>query len=335
MKKNKKPLIESLLNDSSFKNWATESNKNDIAFWNAWIKKHPEQVDDIYTAKTMVLGISFNQNPISQKKVNDELDAVLNRIDRNTLKGTNRKSGTLSSRITKYASIAAISVILFTVGSIFLNTSKEVVHKTAYGEIINLRLPDGTSVVLNGNSEIRYNKENPRKVTLDGEAYFKVKKTLSTNPKFWVNTTDLTVEVYGTEFNVNSREEKTNVMLDEGSIHLLLKNGESKKMVPGEFVSYSNEDNSVLHEKVNNSLTYASWREGTYTFNNITLQDVMKYVEHTYGLSSEFINDSLKTKTLSGGIPNENLEICLNAIQKSTGVKILREDNKLLIFNNQ
>lgn len=334
MKKSKKPLIESLLNDSSFKNWATESNKNDIAFWNSWIKKHPEQVDDIYTAKTMVLGISFNQDPISEKKVNDELSAVLNRINKNALKKASRKSRILSSRIVKYASIAAIGLVLMTVGSIMLNNSKEVVHKTGYGEIINLRLPDGTSVVLNGNSEIRYDKENPRKVMLDGEAYFKVKKVLATNPKFWVSTSDLTVEVYGTEFNVNSREERTNVLLDEGSIHLLLKNGESKKMVPGEFVSYSNEDNSVLHEKVNNSLTYSSWREGTYTFNNITLEDLMKYLEHTYGLSSEFVIDSLKGKTISGGIPNENLEICLNAIQKSTGVKILQEDNKLLIFNN-
>ncbi len=333
MKKDSKPNIEKFLNDESFRNWAKESNQNDMAFWNNWINQNPSQIDDIYTVKAMILGITFRSKPVSGKKVNDQLDIVLNHISKTESKKTETKDNSLKKNFQKITSIAAVGLLFLFIGLNLYNSSKEIVHKTAYGEIIDLKLPDGTNVVLNGNSEIRYNKAEPRNVTLQGEGYFKVKSMLSTKAKFWVNTDDLTVEVYGTEFNVSTREDKTNVILDEGSIQLLLKTGISKKMVPGEFVSFSNENNIISHEKVNKDLSYSSWKEGTYIFNNTTLEDVMKHIEYTYGLTSEFINDELKQKTISGGVPNENIDICLSAIQKSTGIKIVKENTKLLIYH--
>jgi ferric-dicitrate binding protein FerR (iron transport regulator) len=41
-----------------------------------------------------------------------------------------------------------------------------------------------------------------------------------------VLTDDIKVEVYGTQFNVRSRGQKTDVLLDEGIINLVLENGE-------------------------------------------------------------------------------------------------------------
>ena len=230
--------------------------------------------------------------------------------------------------------MAAISVFLVVVGNITLTSDSEVVHRTEFGEIINLKLPDGTTVVLNGNSEIRYDKKNSRNIELEGEAYFKVKSIPSTKAKFWVNTKDLKVEVYGTQFHVNTREEKTDVVLDEGSIHLVLENGTTEEMVPGEFVSFSKAKNRVTHQKVTKELPYSLWREGTYVFNNITLKEVMKNIEHAYGLEVEFIDEDLQQQLLTGGIPNQNLKICLSAIEKSTGTRIVKKDNRLIVFKN-
>ena len=229
--------------------------------------------------------------------------------------------------------MAAVMLTLIVLTFNMISSSQEVVHKTAFGETIDLKLPDGTSVVLNGNSEIRYNKENPRDVSLKGEAYFKVKPKYSTHAKFWVNTEDLRVEVYGTQFNVNTRNKKTDVVLDEGSIHLLLKNGTSEKMLPGEFVSYSDKNKIVTHKVVNEELPYALRRGETYMFNKMKLGEVMKYIEHTYGIPSEYGDAALEGKIISGGIPSENLEICLMAIQKATGIKIVTKEHTLLIFN--
>ena len=334
MKKDFKPTIEWLLDDESFRNWAKKSNQNDMAFWNIWIKNNPDYIDDIYTAKDIILGISFKKTPVSKTKIDTELEHVLNRINRNKPPQIAKKAHFLKINFKQLTAIAAVGLILLFLGINLYTPSKDVIHKTAYGEIINLKLPDGTTVILNGNSEIRYNKDEPRRVFLNGNGYFKVKSMPSSKSKFWVNTNDLTVEVYGTQFNVNTRDERTNVVLDEGSINLLLKNGDSKKMIPGDFASFSNENNIISHQKISKSLSYSSWKEDAYIFNNIRLEDVMKHIEYTYGVTSEFANESLKNKPISGGIPNENIDICLAAIQKAINIKIVKLNDKLLISSN-
>lgn len=73
------------------------------------------------------------------------------------------------------------------------------------GQHTQVVLPDSTRVWLNSETSLRYpaafNKKT-REVTIEGEAFFKVKK----NPKvpFFVNTSDLKVKVYGTSFNVKA-----------------------------------------------------------------------------------------------------------------------------------
>lgn len=334
MNKNNQSLLERLLNDSSFKNWVNQSNQNDIEFWDTWIANHPEDVTTVYNAKSILLGIRFKKTTVSDGKINMEFDSVLQQIESKKRKKVFSIGKMVSPKIKKYAAVAAIGLLLVVFGKETLNYSSNVTHKTGYGEIIDLKLPDGTSVVLNGNSEIRYNKENSRDIKLRGEAYFKVKPIPSTQAKFWVSTEDLKVEVYGTQFHVNTREAKTDVLLDEGAIQLVLENGTTKKMIPGEIVSFSKEKNTVSHQKVTPELTYSLWREGTYVFNNISLEEVMKNIEQSYGVEVEFIDEELKQLKLTGGIPNQNLKICLSAIEKSTGTRIVTKGKKIILFKN-
>lgn len=332
MNENKESLLANLLNDSSFENWVNKSNQNDVTYWDTWISNHPDEIETICVAKDIIKGISFNKQPLAEGKVTMELNAVLNKITAEKSEKVipiSRKSFSLAYKV---AAVAAVCLLFIVIGSQLWNSSSEVIHKTAFGEILELKLPDGTSVVLNGNSEIKYNKENSRKIDLKGEAYFKVKSIPSTKAKFWVNTQDLKVEVYGTQFHVNTREDKTDVVLDEGSIHLVLENGTTEEMEPGEFVSFSKEKNTITHEKVTKELPYSLWREGTYIFNNTTLLEVMKNVEHAYGVTVEFIDEDLQQQLLTGGIPNQNLKICLSAIEKSTGTRIVQKDNRLIVF---
>ena len=58
MTESNQSLLEILLNDSSFKNWANQNNQNDMKFWEAWIGNHPDKVETIYTAKLIITGIA-------------------------------------------------------------------------------------------------------------------------------------------------------------------------------------------------------------------------------------------------------------------------------------
>ena len=328
MNQKSKIHLEDLLNDDSFKNWVHESNQNDVAFWKDWIKKHPEHVDKVYTAKAMILGISFKKNNVNTTEINESLQNVLDSISIPTI-----EKPTKQNLYIRYAlSIAAVGLIFFFSLLNFFDSSDEINYKTGFGEVANIKLQDGTLVTLNGNSELSYQKDEPRNVTLNGEAYFKVKSIPSTKAKFWVNTDNLTVEVYGTEFNVNSRLEKTDVILDEGSINLVFNDGKQKIMKPGEIVSVSSNKETISYKKIEKNNTYAIWKPKTYVFNKKTLESVMKHIENTYGLSVEFDDDSLKYSEISGGIPNENLEICLKAIEKITNVRIEKNKDQLLIY---
>lgn len=97
--------------------------------------------------------------------------------------------------------IAASILVIVGLFSIFSDTT--VTHQTSFGETKSIPLLDGTQVVLNSKSTISYNQtdwKNNRQLTLDGEAYFKVEK----GSTFTVNTSNGSVTVLGTQFNVNS-----------------------------------------------------------------------------------------------------------------------------------
>ncbi|WP_405396776.1 FecR family protein [Maribacter sp. Asnod2-G09] len=334
MNNNNKFDLDYFLSDASFENWAKGLNKNDIAYWNNWIQNNPEHIEAVENAKSIIIGINFDQQYPSSERVNDALANVLAKIKLEpTPKKIIKKTRTVNSSILTAAAAVLLILISWTSYSL-LNTETTTIHKTNFGEIIDLKLPDGTSVVLNGNSEIWYENENPRLINLKGEAYFKVKSIPSTNAKFWVITEDLKVEVLGTQFHVNTRKQKTNVVLDEGSIHLELKNGEVTKMIPGEMVSFSNESKELTHQKVDIETPYALWRGGTYAFNEIPLKEVMFNLEITYGLEVEYESEHLKELPISGGIPNQNLQICIAAIEKATGTRIINKDNILRVQEN-
>ncbi len=335
MNKIDQELLDNLLNDPSFINWCKQSNRNDIHYWNRWIANNESKIETVDTAKSIIIGITFKKTTLPESKIENELQKVLNTITppTNTIEPKKNKKRILFKA--SYGIAAAIAILLtIFIHKKYIDEDSLVSHKTTYGEIIDLTLPDGTKVVLNGNSEISYSKENERDIKLKGEAYFKVKPIPATKAKFWVTTEDLRIEVYGTQFHVNTREEKTDVTLDEGSISLLLNNEISKKMVPGEFVSFSKEKKVITHKNVVTESNYSLWRSGTYVFNNISLEEVMKNIEHSYGLPAEFTNENLKTKIITGGIPNENLKICLAAIEKATGIKIIHKNNRLIIIEN-
>ena len=83
-----------------------------------------------------------------------------------------------------------------------------------------IKLPDGSLVQLNANSTLSFDTQwdasADRCVWLNGEAFFEVEKKPETKQKFKVITADLTVEVLGTEFNINSHHQQTRVFLQEG-----------------------------------------------------------------------------------------------------------------------
>jgi len=176
-------------------------------------------------------------------------------------------------------------------GEIAYATNKVLVsEQVAYNTITipsggqyKLILSDGTRVILNALSSIRYPTRfsgTQRKVELNGEAYFEVAHD-KTMP-FHVSTKGQDVEVLGTHFNINSYDNEPGIKttLLEGSVLVTQQsNGIKRKLVPGEQSSL--EDNDLKVKTVNTDLATA-WKDGYFLFKQADLKFVMRQISRWY-----------------------------------------------------
>lgn len=327
MTKNSFNKISDFLEDDSFKSWARNEKLSDVTFWEYWIENNPTKKALAMEAKDIILGIKFYPYLVSKEKINLEWNKFAAIIEeKNTPK---KKVIRFSPWMSIAASVLLVSIICF----YFLFNNDHIKHTTGFGETLDLKLQDGSNVTLNANSTITYTKDNPRKVWLQGEAFFEVNKKLSTNAKFWVITNDLEVEVYGTIFNVNTRKENTQVYLQEGNIWLALKNGNNRKMKPGNFIAYSSKENKILEETdFIAPIKKTSWKDGKLVFSDLPLEQAMEKVIETYGYNVVYADNFDKQVLITGTIPTTNIDICIQAIQKSANITIRKEKGKLLVL---
>jgi transmembrane sensor len=237
--------------------------------------------------------------------------------------------------ITQIAAAIALVIAAY-LGVQQWSSGQELIYQTAFGETEQLKLPDGTTVSLNANSSLRYHTKNPREVWLEGEGFFEVQKKPRTKAVFLVHTQDLVIEVLGTAFNVNSRHERTQVVLEEGSVKLKLEDGQQEMMEPGDLIAYSKKEDKILERKkeVKTSM-HSSWKDGTIIFNEIPLEEALQKVADQYGIQFKFSSDSLKKREVGGGVPMNNLKLSLLTIEKITNAEIEKKDDIFLVIQKE
>lgn len=234
-------------------------------------------------------------------------------------------------------SVAAVLLVLIAVASwILWPAGPSIEIHTAYGEQRTITLPDQSTVKLNANSSISFyenwEEEAVRQVWLEGEAYFQVTKHPEAGKKFQVITRDLTVEVLGTVFNVNTREEATMVFLEEGKVQVALeKTEEDILMDPGELVTYSVKTQRSEKRKVVEEEAPASWKDGTILLQNVSLKTIMAKMEEIYGIDTRVEHEQLLERTYYFPMPINNLDTAFLLLKESTGLVIEKNDNELVV----
>jgi transmembrane sensor len=229
------------------------------------------------------------------------------------------------------ASLSALLLVAY-LGWLIVQNWNVVRHETAYGETTTVQLTDGTEVVMNGNSSLKYRTTNPREVWLDGEAFFSVAHTPD-DQKFLVHTSDkLTVEVLGTSFNVLKRRETTQVVLNTGKVQLHIKNPEDPLVVmePGELVEFDDASTTYTRKSVNPEV-YSSWKTDKIIFDNTSLGEIVLLLQETHGLTVEVANPALLKQNFTGSIPNQNVELLLEGLSQLFDLKITRDKNRIRI----
>lgn len=192
-----------------------------------------------------------------------------------------------------------------------------------------LELSDGTVVHLGRNSRLVYPDRftgDTRDVYLEGEAYFMVAK----NPKsmFIVHTEAAMTKVYGTEFNISTRDaHDCSIVLVNGSVEVETPDHESRYLHPGEMARV--DDGSISISEVDIE-PYRAWNTGRVDFVDWPLVNVLDVIAKWYNKEVIIDEDSFSTIEISGSFNRyENLEPTLDALSIITGLDIRSTDRAI------
>jgi len=219
---------------------------------------------------------------------------------------------------------------------LFYFTGEMSTHTSGYGKITTIALPDASTVVLNGNSTIRYRNNweegAMREVWLEGEAYFTVRH-LENDAKFKVHTNNLSVEVLGTEFNVTNRRGNTRVTLNSGSIRLDTPSDTEEVagiiMKPGEQALLT--EDREFEMKIVNPELFTSWKDSELIFENAPLQQVAQIIEDSYGVPVYFEDSSMQTLKITGTLPSDELDVLTGMLGEILGLQITQSKEGIYI----
>jgi len=245
------------------------------------------------------------------------------------------KTGIQPNKNTKFikllvpiASIAAILLLFVSVNKFF--SEKIVSIQTASAQHKTYLLPDGSEVILNENSSIKFDKKqwtNKRVVELEGEAFFKVKK----GSDFVVKTSNGNIQTIGTQFDVKSVKSIFDVLCFEGKIKVKL-NTYKKTFVlsSGNGIRLNNKE--IERIKLENQ-TLPDWLNLMDTFEQEPLSNVLKEIEKIYDVKFKINNIDLNRK-FTGKIPHNNLEKSLQIVLKPMEIDYQIKKDSIIIFNS-
>jgi len=331
--------LEDLLADSSFRRWAAGEAGDHIIFWESWLAQNQDKRDMAEKAVTILKGVPFKlqEKTLDPDMIKAEWEKMSSRASTTNAGQPERKGA--SPLLTGGLRIAASIAVLIGLGlALQLYVFNPVVeYRTPFGKQLTVDLPDSSTVRLNANSVLSYRRQNPRKVWLDGEAFFRVKKKPATGANFRVLTNDLTVEVLGTAFNVSEKKDETEVILEEGKVKLNLNRDFKPELLmePGDLVAFSIRSVKNIEKRQVKAEVFTSWKDGVQEFEDVPLTEIMERIQAIYGWKAVFYDESLKTKKISIGLPSEDFDMALLILSKSMNVEIERvrkEEEKVLLL---
>jgi ferric-dicitrate binding protein FerR (iron transport regulator) len=339
--------LEDFLADPSFQSYALGQSDEHADFWRTWIALNPGKERETDQAADLLRLLATSRKTVSPSIKAEEWQKMRSRLER-----TPRRTFWIRPVVShaSWLRVAAVLAGLLLLGTGYLATHRYYAdrqYSTAYGETKTVTLPDGSVVVLNAHSRLRYPKDlaeqADREVWLEGEAFFSVRKRRMVSPgpnnqvarKFTVHTQDLDVQVLGTEFTVSRRQSNTRVTLNSGKVKLAIgssQHAEAIYLQPGDQVEYQGEGKKLVRKQVRPEV-YSAWTRQIWLLDRTSLAEVASRIEETFGVTVRIENPQARREIMTGVVPTRNLDSLLEGIatiyqlevERRGGIIVLRK----------
>ncbi|PIQ63856.1 MAG: hypothetical protein COV99_00420 [Bacteroidetes bacterium CG12_big_fil_rev_8_21_14_0_65_60_17] len=221
-------------------------------------------------------------------------------------------------RLVPRAWAVAASIVLLAATAWFLfgpggaDTPQWEKASTVRGQVATVSLPDGSTAVLNAESQLSWRfggADAVRAVRLEGEAQFRVET--GTRP-FEVSTVEARIVALGTEFTVESRGGKTRVAVQEGRVAVVSGGGRAELGA----LEAAEVRASLAPKPLGSEWAAAadSWARGVLGFAQTPLIDVLDRVERRFDVQVVLEGAWSGEETLTGSFPGQNASGVLKTI---------------------
>ncbi|RIH63048.1 FecR family protein [Mariniphaga sediminis] len=212
-------------------------------------------------------------------------------------------------------------------------SSEMLTLSTEKGEFTHVILPDGSRVWLNVDTKLSYPADyglGSRKLELEGEAYFEVKK--DEELPFEVTSGNLTTTALGTRFVISAYPESSVIKssLLEGSVEI--KYGNTYKIIePGQQLTLDKNKQALVLKAFSEEYEL-SWKNNQLVFRLTPFDHVISILEKWYDISIVYNPELFKSETLTVRFEKyESLENVLKVISKVNGFNYKVEGNNVKI----
>ncbi len=347
----KKYTIEELIHDKSFIDWTlSPCDKKGEAHgkWMLLHQKFPDHINEAQSIVKSIYSIKVSYSDSAKEKLWQRIK--LSNLEHELKGEIHPKSMDISSHKSKDRKVvwslfaAAAIAVFFAFQFSFQEPDKvvappvvtEIIKSNPAGQKSQVHLPDGSTVYLNAESELRYADNfalGKREVFLQGEAFFEVTKDIN-NP-FSVRTDQLTTTALGTSFNINSyaTEKEIEIALVTGKVLVQDNHDNSIHLSPGEKATVDRPSGTMEKGAFDANKTLL-WKDGIIYFDKTNLIEAIKTLERWYNVDIKVNALPNKTLTCSGQFKKEYLNNVLNNLGFSLGFTYkIQNKNVMINFN--
>lgn len=231
---------------------------------------------------------------------------------------------------------AALLVLLVAFVYFFTARDEAVVYKTlsTTGETQTFFLPDSSKVTLFRNTTVNYPvqfSEGDRHVTIGrGQAFFEV--TPDSQRPFLVHTTQATVRVLGTSFNVALEDEALEVSVRDGRV-LVYNSTDSAYLITGQRALLRAVSKSFVSDAAVdvNKWGYAT---GKLVFKETALAVVIDEIEDAYPCTIRVKKEDIKKCLVTATFEGDSIDKIVDLISEGLNLTVKR-DGKVFILDGE
>jgi transmembrane sensor len=306
-----------------------ECNEEERQTMDRWLEANPENRTYFQELSTL-WSASASSGSFQKEWLKKDWNKVQHRIDEIRIKELNKP---VKQRSLVYTFARLAAVIILGIGVYFyvqhLSDKTAVQEAIASSGIKTLTLPDGSKVSLNANAKLIYPESfdtEKREVTLEGEAFFEILP--DANKPFLIKTNDVTTEVLGTSFNINSTTTSAVVTVVTGKVMLYKDKHSAIVMIAGEQGIYNDRG---LEKKMNSDRNFLSWKTNILTFQNTPLAEVVDDLSRHYGEQIQIELMQLEHCTVTSTFQDQTLEEILEELKVLFAIELSRSGDMIML----